>query len=285
MEMVQDQLEQRVVQEMELLLERLRGSTSRVEQRIKYRDLAIPGHASPHAVVWRLDEDEAKKVLEQGCYDKEEAVALLDIRGITSTSSESYQSSPSILPHPDVPTESTSSNTTSTSVDTHSKTERTEPLDGVTDIRTKSRTIPLYKLSSFIPSTSYSTLSKLITDLLTIEKLEHDRATLAAQISSNSLSPSPPAAPLPSSSSPPPPPPSSSSPLDTTSITRLPSPARPPNPDILVISSWIVPGGKLPPRTKPGDLGVPLAIALWRLGCWHGRGWQEFDVDIKGRKV
>jgi hypothetical protein len=38
-------------------------------------------------------------------------------------------------------------------------------------------------------------------------------------------------------------------------------------------------------KGRAGDAGVDLAIAFWRLRCFFGQGWEEFDVDKSGRKV
>jgi hypothetical protein len=53
-----------------------------------------------------------------------------------------------------------------------------------------------------------------------------------------------------------------------------------------------IPKGPLPPvmgiYTFPTDRGVtpvPLLIALWRLRAWHGYGWEEGQVNGKGRRV
>ena len=61
------------------------------------------------------------------------------------------------------------------------------------------------------------------------------------------------------------------------------SPSRPSaKSDMAVLSSWPAPksyGG------RRGDLGVPLFHALWRLHLWSGGGWEEYVVDSKGRRV
>ena len=36
---------------------------------------------------------------------------------------------------------------------------------------------------------------------------------------------------------------------------------------------------------RRGDLGTDLGIALWRLASYLGQGWEEIDVDMKGREV
>jgi hypothetical protein len=51
--------------------------------------------------------------------------------------------------------------------------------------------------------------------------------------------------------------------------------------DIVVLSSHIRDKGGL----RQGDLVVGLAIALWRLRCFIGEGWESFDADRSGRRV
>jgi len=36
---------------------------------------------------------------------------------------------------------------------------------------------------------------------------------------------------------------------------------------------------------RAGDVGADLAVAFWRLRCFFGLGWEEFDVDRSGRKI
>jgi len=43
--------------------------------------------------------------------------------------------------------------------------------------------------------------------------------------------------------------------------------------------------GRVGVHDDPGLVGIPLAVALWRLRCWFGEGWEEFEVDTKGRPI
>jgi hypothetical protein len=52
---------------------------------------------------------------------------------------------------------------------------------------------------------------------------------------------------------------------------------------ILALSSWPSDGDET--RAGAGELGVDLAIALWRLKSWNGEGWEEFEADKYGRRV
>jgi hypothetical protein len=49
----------------------------------------------------------------------------------------------------------------------------------------------------------------------------------------------------------------------------------------MTVKSLPILGVFIPP-TEEGILHIPLLIALWRLRCWYGHGWEETQVDGKG---
>lgn len=35
----------------------------------------------------------------------------------------------------------------------------------------------------------------------------------------------------------------------------------------------------------PGDKAVPVMLALWRIATWHGHGWEEYETDARGKPI
>ena len=183
--------------------------------------------------------------------------------------------------------------------DTDDPSESPEPSSEFT--RLESLDIPVFPLRTMFPVNSYSSLVEAVRETLASQHPEPERAEIHLELPTSTdpdiISPTRGCA---SPSADPGVPPTDSTTRlaeNSTPATDLTEPHLATHPDtpastgattprraspFLGISTW---PSSPPDSGGQGDLGVDLAIALWRLRCWHGHGWEEFQVDRAGKRV
>lgn len=119
--------------------------------------------------------------------------------------------------------------------------------------------LPLYPLTQLFQDEEYVTVRQLLGKMLATERNVRLRTQQAKRISTST----------------------SSSPSGGTKIGTESIPNTSPASDIIVLRSYPRTSGEI----RPGNMTVPLAVALWRMRCYLGQGWKPFDVDGRGRRV
>ena len=264
-ELVYLQLCQRVEQELVLLHERLRGKNRSVDTRLRHAEAGVRmGRKEDmrRTTIRRLDRNEADEA-RSGQWGDERAVALFDISGLPGFRE------------------------TKTAVEIESKrdeeAERDEKSNSALDdaavlsvlkipigialplVKTPKTDIPIYTPSTMFPAALHATLSELFgkivqneeTDVARIRETERVLADKGAGPSESAGEAIPHK--------------SAEDALEGESEKS----------DMLVLSTHPI----LPGSDRQGNQGVDLAIAFWRLRCFLGEGWTEYDADKKGRRV
>lgn len=118
-------------------------------------------------------------------------------------------------------------------------------------------TPPVYRLSRLFPTEKHIELGQRLRKVLAVERTEATRARLLRR---RLLSPS-----------------------DLTETTSAQATAPQVASRILALSTWPTAVNAIEPGV--GEYGVDLAIALWKLKSWYGEGWEEFQVDNRGKRI
>ncbi|KAK8854521.1 hypothetical protein IAR55_003260 [Kwoniella newhampshirensis] len=276
---VQDQLDSRVLYELEHLASKLETLTPRIKNRISTQDASEEsgilgggeegggGVVGDDVVLRRLFEDEVRGIkvgtedlVTGGMIDPrhggENIIALLDISVVKTgplmnDTEPVVSSSQAFTPIPSIPLVSITCNPLSS---------RTTPQ------------IPLYTLSTLFPRSTHSRINTAISSLLSTERKHARRKRLSRQTThaqNDRLTMTP--APESTTSN-------TTSNRDSRSVQR--------HSDILALSSF---PSHLRPRlsddrvqndihAQRGSIGVPLAIALWRMRCFYGQAWEQERV-------
>ena len=216
-EQIESQLQERVLQELELLSERLAASTLRVKNRETPDEFSFTTHSRP--VIRRLYAGEVgEPVIGKGI------VALLDITGLDDK--------------------------------WRHQNNDVEPKDEDEDVSANKHgdlSTPRYTLSKMFPKDRYAELSRKLRKILNIERTEVQRFQKQRKAITDSSA-------------------------GVTGPTYEPIPSQ-----ILALSTWASSSDDI--RAGAGEMGVDLAIALWRLRSWTGQGWEEFEVDRSGKRL
>ena len=109
---------------------------------------------------------------------------------------------------------------------------------------------PYYRLSELFPIDQHAEVSLKLRKILTVERVEARRDRIRRR---------------------------------TLGLVDPGPTSRPTASEILALSTW--PASSHETRIGAGELGVDLAIALWRLRSWTGENWDVFEADKYGRRV
>ena len=264
-ELVYLQLCQRVEQELVLLHERLRGKNRSVETRLRHAEAEVRmGRKEDvgRTTIRRLNRYEAAEA-RSGKWGDERAVAFFDISGLPGFRE------------------------TKTAVKIDSKrneeAERDEKPDSALDgaavhsvlkipigvalplVKTPKTEIPIYTPSTMFPAALHATLSELFGKIVQNEETDIARIREAERrLADKGAGPSTPA--------------EDATPRKSAGDAFEGESEKS---NTLALSTHPILAGS----DRQGDQGVDLAIAFWRLRCFLGEGWTEYDADKKGRRV
>lgn len=264
-ELVYLQLCQRVEQELVLLYERLRGKNRLVDTRLRHAEAGVRmgrkedlGRTTIRRL-GRIQADEARS----GQWGDERAVALFDISGLpglretkTAVEIESKRN------------EKAARNEKSDCAfyDAATLSALKIPIGVALPLVTTPKTdIPIYTPSIMFPAALHATLSELFGKIVQNEETDIARIRETERVlADKGAGPSTPAG---------------------DAIPRQAAEdaleGESEKSDMLVLSTHPILAGS----DRQGDQGVDLAIAFWRLRCFLGEGWTEYDADKKGRRV
>ena len=271
-ELVYIQLCQRIEQELELLHARIRGKNRTVETRLRQ---AAEGRGVGRAedegrsVLRRLSMKEAEGVRD-GEWKNEGAVAFFDLGNMSDWSldradgiADSSSSIPLAELEPEEKAEASPSNS-------DMPFQIQIPVGASTPLVQSSKTsVPLYTPAAIFPQRLHRSLAELFAGIIREEGMEQSRSKAARhmlELGSAGIAPTTH---------------ERSSPSGTTQDQVEQVEHVEEMSDILVLSTYPL----LPGSNRPGHYGVDLAIAFWRLRCFLGEGWLEYDADKRGRRV
>jgi len=260
-ELVYLQLCQRVEQELRLLHERLRGKNRSVETRLRQaeRGLGLGLEEEERVVLRRLKKAEAEKV-GQGRWEDEQAVALFELGGLP-TWTPGRRDSPVEGGSSQKDDAETSSAEEEAPFVVHIPVGTAIPL-----VKTPKTDIPIYTPASILPPALHASSAELFGKLLREEKMELARAKevrgILTQRSSGGGE-------------------GQSIQEALSSDDTLAGEDNEEMSNMVVLSTHPLLSGS----SRPGHYGVDLAIAFWRLRCYLGEGWVEYDADKRGRRV
>ena len=253
-EMVRVLLQQRIMQELQLLRQRMKMKVKRPSVRIKEGGNAL---IPPKPILRRLSQEEADALQEQMLSEDENVIAFIDM-------------SEPVPPAKDAAKDAVVAEAAEEAIKEDVTQDAEDTIeDKLSDptVKTPRRKVPLYNFTHLLSGERQAEARGILGDILELERREARFARHTLELASKQNVDIPAREPTTDSSS------RGGSKKDAKPI-YTPS-------NILALSSYpTITGG-----IRRGDVGVDLAIALLRSRMYEGSGWREFIVDRQGRRV